>query len=1514
VSFLLATPVTFLALGICALAQIVTTSVTDTIYSANGQFAKGSVVVTWPAFTTAAGQSVAAGSTSATIGSDGVLTLTLTPNAGATPIGTYYTAVYHLSNGSVNREYWVVPASSAPVHISAIRSTVLPTSVAMQTVSKSYVDTAIAAAVSGNPLEGTNPYVLKAGDTMTGPLTLSGDPTSSTQAASKNYVDTNISAVASGLAQKVATLPSSTQTVAQPTGTQLEVNRQNGVMYASQYQTGRGDNGIANAVTSPDCASGCEIKAAQNYSSPENYAPSTWPSGTHLEDNRGGARRDSYTDPENILSPGAEAGQIVSVTSTRGGAAVHQLTTVGAPSSAGITIEHKALAGGSNQFPEGIGTIPYFKSTYSALTLNGMYNTQGQHVLAPSEVHCYGVGDCLIGSQFLYASGGQRDSADEGAHPYDLQIREDPRVFIGTCGSGCTPGSTSVTINPTAAPGTQGDGRFLINTAPSKLISTGSITGRDTTTPHASALFTGTGFPLSTFFRVAAPIPSQAHDMAPGNVTVAIATTGLPSGYSSNTAAAPSTSGVACVADPLVPAGPVNDFETATYTVVDGSHLQLNLNKAHFLNATVAIGGLCGYGLEQTVDTTSGIRQVFPVIGSYSPTALMYAGSSTEVVGRMDSPSAFVNVSLNITSAARSNNTVTLTTAGNMPYDLNGLSVRVAGLTDSSYNGTFTVTTTGGNTLTYAQSGANSTSSGGTVSVQTGGYVLYPMAEVLSVMNPATRLVDGQMTLAPNTVNWSASDTVEQPHFYQEKVGPDIEFIGQYVPRPTLEQNAGIQYEGNNGSGLRGWTINNLSPASNYFGNGGTHIPPDIAYLSKGIWKTTFDAQAGEQSVFNLHCNSHGCGKWNSSYNLFQLDSNAGIDVVSFNPLTSALALSMRGTAYSFTPQALNAATINATTINATTLNGAVAAAQLPVFRASGASHAQGAVPDPGATAGATRYLREDGTWATPAGTLAGGSSVGSVLSATATADYDFLQGSGSVLTDKSGSNNHGALGTGAQAPSWTTQGLYLPGGANVSLPAALNGTRSFIAAIYINPIGTGTQSEPINFPAIATSSLGASGLNLTLLYNGYNSAFSPSIFYSSGDLVTSTSIRISGFHVLAWTLGSSTDGTVDHLYIDGAEVGSYLTQSASAGRQGSGNLFLGASQAAPWMGNVNQTMYRVLAYPSALSASDVKSASEIVRNDVASRGVAVSPVATPLGRPLIQTIGDSITSGLGVATPWPSLLSTTDTSYALKNWGIPGIRVMEVLGSEPNRAALSCKTSVGAPSIAIVFLGTNDMNVYDSATSVSSVFADLEGEVQVLKRAGCTVFVGTMLSRTGANTNGAGATLDSLKDQYDAMITQKARLIGAEGIVDFAANPLLGADGAYTNPTYFQADGVHPNQTGHQLLASAASNTLNYYFGYSLSNPNVVTASTYTMASGDGAVTATPTTNAAWTLPDCVGPSGATYTITNMQSAYSLTIQGQTGQPINGLTTPVTVPANSTVTLHDVPNPKNVSSCHWVM
>ena len=161
-------------------AQVTTTTVEGTVYRADGSVASGTLIVSWPAFSTATNQAVAAGSVTTTIGSNGYVSLQLAPNSGAYPAGTYYTAVYHLSDGTVSREYWVIPAV-ASVPISSVRAQLAPATVAVQPVSKSYVDTSIAA-ITGN-------YVPLAGGTMTGPLQLSGDPMSPNQAASKHYVD-----------------------------------------------------------------------------------------------------------------------------------------------------------------------------------------------------------------------------------------------------------------------------------------------------------------------------------------------------------------------------------------------------------------------------------------------------------------------------------------------------------------------------------------------------------------------------------------------------------------------------------------------------------------------------------------------------------------------------------------------------------------------------------------------------------------------------------------------------------------------------------------------------------------------------------------------------------------------------------------------------------------------------------------------------------------------------------------------------------------------------------------------------------------------------------------------------------------------------------------------------------------------------------------------------------------------------------------------------------------------------
>ncbi len=179
-----------LMLGLCLLLTgrgglahgqaVSTTTVQGTVYLANGQTGPGTLSLSWPSFTTAGGQAVAAGSLTTAIAQDGFVSANLAPNLGSTPAGLYYTAIYQMSDGSTSTEYWVVPAA-AQATIGQVRAQLMPAVQAVQAVNKTYVDQSIAQAISSQ--------LTAFGGDLTGPLFLSADPTQPLQAADKHYVD-----------------------------------------------------------------------------------------------------------------------------------------------------------------------------------------------------------------------------------------------------------------------------------------------------------------------------------------------------------------------------------------------------------------------------------------------------------------------------------------------------------------------------------------------------------------------------------------------------------------------------------------------------------------------------------------------------------------------------------------------------------------------------------------------------------------------------------------------------------------------------------------------------------------------------------------------------------------------------------------------------------------------------------------------------------------------------------------------------------------------------------------------------------------------------------------------------------------------------------------------------------------------------------------------------------------------------------------------------------------------------
>jgi hypothetical protein len=202
------------------------TTVSDTVYRADGNPAAGTLLISWPAFTTSDGHAVAAGNKSVVLGTGGTFSVQLSPNAGATPAGIVYTVVYQLNDATVKTESWSVGTSS-PETIPQVRifigtstpagqlatqqyvnaalanvvqlsgsetitgakqftvAPVVPTPTqAGQAVTKAYVDASVANSGNGN-------FVSKSGDTMSGPLTLPADPAAPNQASTKHYVDIN---------------------------------------------------------------------------------------------------------------------------------------------------------------------------------------------------------------------------------------------------------------------------------------------------------------------------------------------------------------------------------------------------------------------------------------------------------------------------------------------------------------------------------------------------------------------------------------------------------------------------------------------------------------------------------------------------------------------------------------------------------------------------------------------------------------------------------------------------------------------------------------------------------------------------------------------------------------------------------------------------------------------------------------------------------------------------------------------------------------------------------------------------------------------------------------------------------------------------------------------------------------------------------------------------------------------------------------------------------------------------
>ena len=168
----------------------------------------------------------------------------------------------------------------------------------------------------------------------------------------------------------------------------------------------------------------------------------------------------------------------------------------------------------------------------------------------------------------------------------------------------------------------------------------------------------------------------------------------------------------------------------------------------------------------------------------------------------------------------------------------------------------------------------------------------------------------------------------------------------------------------------------------------------------------------------------------------------------------------------------------------------------------------------------------------------------------------------------------------------------------------------------------------------------------------------------------------------------------------------------------------------------------------------------------------------------LVYAVGDSMTEGVGSATPYPALLSPL-IGKTVVNSGVGGQRSGEGVGIA--RSALTRN-----PGYLLIWYGTNDVILGGAGQeNVDAVISNLDAMVQAA-RAQSTI---PILSTLGRGIEGHAGWDPGFVIMNEAIIAYA----NANGVRLVRPDAAVG-----TNPELFQSDGLHFTTAGNQLVAEA--------------------------------------------------------------------------------------------------------------
>ena len=674
-----------------------------------------------------------------------------------------------------------------------------------------------------------------------------------------------------------------TQAVAGPavTGVNAVAPFMQGSINPDLYANGGGNNGISNAIASADCVTaGCffarpftsvdteNISTALNSASEYTHGlDSTYGTAQHYFHNAG-------------INAAGQGGRFANPTTCF-------WNDTDLTSNSTHDCQHTYMTVATN----GIDVGSPWQTSLGHTTDMYAY-TRGITQMQDSNTYCFHVGDCMSKYNYLWYRGGTTATNDESIKGIDQQVHE---VF-GPYGTIITGGANATVIqsNFTTNAGNQGDGYNLVST--SEVMAAGLITG-ETNAPVSgnaiNSITTSDTHAVSTGYgTLGAACGTNVSRAFPVSQTCSIT---VVSG--SFSAAANAT---VCVGDYRYP-------EQASITAVGTGTITVGLTYSHPSGTPIYQGGGCGgklalgYGLTDPFSTHK-FTSYF-IAGSLTSTTFDYVSVHTGGQdGKQVIPIPGVIQPVGIYGLTRTGNVVTASIVNSAGYPLNnfvapsGAAIVVSGATPSDLNGTVTGVTATANTMTWNQTGANESGSGGTISVT--GYNNYSVAcgaETTMVKGVTLRAdniptLDGTLQVEPNNCLWAAGSAVTQPNHQAAYVeGEEFDLSGDTIPR-AFPNTARVVYTGG-----KAWSagIENQSLTDDLWsamqGGGGTIIPRTYL-LSSNFYSVMFDIKyppVNGGKLFLLGCPVDGCNS-TYDYGLIEADGAKGASRFKFTPSSGA--------------------------------------------------------------------------------------------------------------------------------------------------------------------------------------------------------------------------------------------------------------------------------------------------------------------------------------------------------------------------------------------------------------------------------------------------------------------------------------------------------------------------------------------------------------------------------------------------------------------------------------------------